>query len=149
MKNLAKLLGLALICGALFAGRPAQAWYDADGNWHSGKWHRLSDDRVVFRDSDRVFLKRYINSNSMYCATTGARLSRHRCVERPASVVFYRPGTVLPQTVYYTPLPAAVTARLAPAPAGTVYVRADDNIYLVNRRDRTIVDAVDLFSNIR
>ena len=145
MKNLAYLLGLILICGVLLTGAPAKAWYDADGNWHSGKWHRLSDDRVVFRDSDRVFLKHYINTNSVYCVTN-ARLHRQRCVERPANVVFYRPGTILPETVYYTPLPPAVTARLAPAPAGTMYVRSNDSIYLVNRRDRAILDAVD-FSN--
>ena len=148
MKNLAKMLGIAMVCGALLSGAPAKAWYDSEGNWHSGRWHHLSENRVVFREGDRVFLRNYVYANGMYCPPGSVPRHRH-CVERPGNVVFYRPGTVLPSEVVYSPLPYEVTERLAPAPYGTVYVRANDNIYLINRRDRTIVDAINLFSDIR
>jgi hypothetical protein len=148
MKNIAKMLAFAALFGALLAGTPAKAWYDADGNWHSGRWHRISDNRVVFRTNDRVYLRNYIYANGMYCPP-GTRPHHRHCEARPGKVVFYRPGTMLPSTVAYAPLPYSVTARLAPAPAGTVYVRANDNIYLINRRDRTIVDALNLFADIR
>jgi hypothetical protein len=148
MKNFAKMLALAVLFGSLLAGTPAKAWYDADGNWHSGRLHRIDNNRVVFRPTDRTYLRNYIYANGMYCPP-GTRPHHRRCVARPGNVVFYRPGTMLPSTVTYSPLPYNVTARLAPAPVGTVYVRANDNIYLINRRDRTIIDAVNLFSDIR
>lgn len=148
MMNLAKMLAFAVLCGALFAGTPAKAWYDADGNWHSGRLHRVKENRVVFRPGDRIYLRDYIYANSMFCPP-GFRPQYRKCVERQGKIVHYRPGTLLPGTVAYTPLPDHVMARLSPAPAGTVYVLANDNIYLINRRDRMIIDAVNLFSDIR
>ena len=148
MKSIAKMLAFAVLCGALFAGTPAQAWYDSDGNWHSGRLLRVNENRVVFRTNDRTYLRNYIYANGMYCPP-GTRPHHRRCVARPGKVVFYRPGAMLPSNVVYSPLPYNVTARLAPAPAGTVYVRANDNIYLINRRDRTIIDALNLFADIR
>ena len=148
MKPMAKMLGLAVICGALLSGTPAKAWYDSDGNWHSGHWHSIAENRVVFRDTDRVFLEHYIDTNGVYCRA-GGLAGNKQCVARPGNDVFYRPGMMLPETVSYEPLPSSVTQRLAPAPTGTVYVRANDNIYLMNQSDRTVVDSVNLFSDIR
>src|SRR5262249_26037110 len=130
MKNHAKLLGMALILGA-FVSAPACAWYDSDGNWHSGKWRHMEESRVVFRDSDRAFLRNYINTSSAYCPLS----SQVRvCVPRPDNVAFYRPGSMLPRNMNYVVLPESVAARLPPAPEGTVYVRANDNVYLINDR---------------
>jgi hypothetical protein len=149
MRNLATKLGLAVICAALLYGVPAQAWYDQSGNWHSDRWHREQrEQRVFFRDNDRVYLGHYIYANGMYCPP-GTRPHHRHCEARPGNVVFYRPGTAIPSTVVYQPLPYSVTARLAAPPPGAVYVRANDNVYLINRRDRTVIDAVNLLSDIR
>jgi hypothetical protein len=142
MKNLAKMLGLTMILGAFLSAAPARAWYDQDGNWHSGGWHRMEESRVFFRDSDRTFLRGYVNQSSVFCPLAG---HRRACVQRPQNVVFFQPGSVIPRDVTYTELPESVSARLPAAPQGTIYVRANDNIYLMNRHDRMVIDAINVF----
>lgn len=145
MENVRKLLGLTIIAVALMSAGSAKAWYDSDGNWHSERIRHVEQNRVVFRDSDRIVLKNYITTNSVRCSD---RDHRRHCVERRTNSVFYHPGMTLPQTVIYRPLPSTVTTRLTPAPEGTVYVHANDDVYLINRKNRAIIDAVD-FSDVR
>ncbi len=81
---------------------------------------------VYFRDPDRVILKDYVTAPS-------------------ENVTFYSPGTILPETVTYTELPSTVTTKLVPAPAGATYVSSGGNVYLINKSDRKIIDAVQLY----
>lgn len=81
---------------------------------------------IYFRDPDRVVLREYVTAPA----------------ER---VTFYAPGTVLPETITYTELPTTVTTRLLSPPSGAVYVSAGGNVYLLDKRNRRVIDAVQLY----
>jgi hypothetical protein len=81
---------------------------------------------VYFRDTDRVILKDYVTAPS-------------------ETTTFYSAGTVLPETVTYTELPATVTTKLVAAPAGDEYVSAGGNVYLIDKSNRKVIDAVQLY----
>jgi hypothetical protein len=81
---------------------------------------------IYFRDPDRVVLKEYVTAPT----------------ER---VTFYAPGTILPETVTYTELPTTVTTRLMSPPEGAVYVSSGGNVYLLDKRKRRVIDAVQLY----
>ena len=81
---------------------------------------------VYFRDPDRVILKSYVTAPSEH-------------------VTFYAPGQVIPDTVTYTELPTTVTTKLAPAPADSAYVSYGGNVYLISKKDRKVLDAVELY----
>lgn len=144
MKKLTEILTLAVVCGGLLAGIPARAdWMDS-----RGIWHRSPPRTVVFRDADRVYLRNYVLGDRRFCPAGTVQRGNH-CITRFDRTVYYRPGKYLPSTVVYEPLPGYVTARLATPPAGAIYVRAGNNIYLVSRRNRLILDAVSLMGDLR
>lgn len=140
MKTLMNLLGAVAVLTAMSA--PAMADWD---DWHHNRHWRHHENRVIIRDNDRVILRNYVTSHRYYCPP-GTVARRFGCVARPNNVIFYRPGEYLPRSVAYTEVPYSISSRLAPPPYGAVYVRSGDDIYLMNRRDRTILDAINLFS---
>lgn len=139
MKKLLNLLGAIAVLGTMSA--PAMAEWDG----HHYHWRHHNNERVIIRDNDRVVLRNYITSNRFYCPP-GSFARHNRCVEPSRRVVVYSPGQYMPRDVYYSELPYSISSRLAPPPYGAVYVRSGDNVYLMNRRDRTILDAINLFS---
>jgi hypothetical protein len=83
---------------------------------------------VYFRDNDRDVLRNYITSTPT----------------PDTAVTFYGPGASLSDTTDYTEVPAAVTSQLSPPPAGDEYVTVGRNVYLIDRMNRTVVDALKL-----
>jgi hypothetical protein len=81
---------------------------------------------VYFRDNDRVVLREYVTAPSEH-------------------VTFYTAGSILPETVTYSELPSTVVEKLSPAPSGATYVSYGGNVYLIDKKKRTIIDAVQLY----
>lgn len=83
---------------------------------------------VFFRTEDRTVLHSYITT-----------------VPAPdATVTYYTPGTVLPDTVTFTELPATVTTKLVAPPPGNKIAYIGRNVYLIDPEKRVVVDAVRL-----
>jgi len=135
------ILGVLAATPVLAQGWDGEGWYWKHGFGH----HRQS--QVIFDDDDRAVIRGYIGRHRYYCPF-GTIPQRGGCVTPPANVVFYRPGEVLPDTVVYTELPGYVVADLAPPPPGAIYVRAGDDVYLMSKRDRTILNAINLFADL-
>lgn len=81
---------------------------------------------VYFRTSDTVVLRSYVPAPK-------------------ETVTFYATGDLLPETVTYAELPTTVTTKLIAPPAGAFYVSAGGNVYLMERKSRRIIDAVQLY----
>ena len=86
---------------------------------------------------------------SCVTAATGARPVLRQVDRRLPSGprVHYR--HILPPTVQYAVLPPEIVTTLSPLPPGYVYVRTGADVYVMNRTDRTIMDAVALMSDLR
>lgn len=134
MKKLTLMLGVAALAGGLTVAAPA-----------------ANAETVMFTTQNRTYLGDWIMETNKGCpAGTTLVKEKHllrdpsyRCIApRGQKTVFYAPGTVIPQTVTYTELPTTVVEHLPAAPAGQIYVTSDNNIYLLNRENRTVVDAV-------
>lgn len=134
MKKLTLMLGVAALAGGLtVAASAAQA------------------ETVMFTTQNRTYLSDWIMETNNGCPAGSTLVKEkhllrdpsYRCIApRGRKTVFYAPGTVIPQTVTYTELPSTVVSHLPAAPAGQVYVTSDNNVYLLNRENRTVVDAV-------
>jgi hypothetical protein len=134
MKKLPLMLGVAALAGGLTVAAPS-----------------ANAETVVFTQQNRTYLGDWIMETNNGCPS-GTTLVKekhllrdpsYRCIApRGQKTVFYTPGTVIPQTVTYTELPTTVVQQLPPPPSGQVYVTADNNVYLLNRENRTVVDAV-------
>lgn len=140
MKNIAKLLGAAAICGGVMIGSAAHA------------------DTIVLQNGDREVIQQWAYDNYHGCPPGtvmqenkrlfGLMHPYHNCVpDKNATVTVYQPGTIIPDTVTYTELPSTVTAKLPPAPAGDVYVSSGSGVYVLNPRTRTVVDTIKVYDN--
>src|SRR5688572_25504516 len=79
---------------------------------------------VFFRTEDRAVLHSYVT-------TVPAAES---------TVTFFSPGSVLPDTVTYTELPATVTTKLVAPPEGKKIAYIGRNVYLIDPERRMVVD---------
>jgi hypothetical protein len=132
MTKASLMLGVAAICGALFA-TAAQA------------------DTITFTTKQRAVIGDYVVKSAGGCPAGSTMVKEEhllrddsiRCVvPRGAKTVYYAPGTVIPSTVTYSELPTTVVSQLPPPPSGEVYVTADSNVYLIKPETRTVVEAV-------
>lgn len=133
MKNIVMILGVAALCGGFATTAGADTVY------------LTSDSRAVLHD--------YVISKNGGCPPGSTRVKEdhwfrgptYSCVvPKGSNVVFYKPGTVIPETVHYEMLPTTVIEKLPTPPSGEVYVTADNNVYLVQPETRTVVEAVTL-----
>jgi hypothetical protein len=141
MKTVATVAGFAVLCGLLASALPARA------------------ETVILQDNDRDILREYVYVNYKGCPP-GTHMKKktryfglvkpyHSCVpDKNASITVYQPGTIIPQTVTYTELPSTVISRLPAAPSGATYVTTDTGVYLVNPQTRTVVERVDLWTEV-
>ena len=123
-------------------------WNDGHGHYDP-RWH--GHPHIVFRDNDRAIITSYINAHRHYCPPGTHRGKHHRqtCLaNHQGQVVFYNPGNYLPAEEGYTELPPDLLRQLAPLPPDFAYERSGDNVYLMNKTDRTITDAINLFSDL-
>lgn len=140
MKNFAKILGAVAVCtvaGSMVA--------------HA--------DTFVLQNSDRDVIRQWVYESNNGCPAgtvmeekermLGMMHPYHYCIiPKGQTITFYKPGTVIPDTVTYTTLPETVTTRLPTPPAGEVYVTgADHGIYLVKPETRTVVDTINVYSD--
>jgi hypothetical protein len=137
MKNLARLLALAVLCSSLAAALPASAErrdFDEEHHWRrvdrDGDRDR-TDHHWRVREDERTHVHDWATrDHERFC-----RL--HDCGRHP---IFYAPGAYLPSTVFYEPLPTTV---LMP-PSGYLYVQTAGGVYLMDRNTRLIADSISL-----
>lgn len=141
MKNFTKILSLAMICGGLVSGITTQA----------GAGTVTTTEKIMLNDNDRMLLGNWVIFNNQGCPPGSTRVKTsyligkptYRCVVPPGrTMTFYGPGAILPRTVIYEKLPGYVLEDLPPPPAGTSYVSANGNVYLINPDTRTVVESV-------
>jgi hypothetical protein len=142
MKNIPKILGLAMICSGLMTAIAVQA--DAQTT-------KKTVTTTTFTTNDRMLLGDWVIFNNQGCPAGSMMVktthlfgkSSHRCtVPKGSTISYYEPGAVLPSTTTYTELPGYVVEQLPPPPSGEVYVSADNNVYLINPQTRTVVQSV-------
>jgi hypothetical protein len=137
MKNFAKIMGAAALC-TMIGVSVARA------------------ETVVLQDSDRDVIREYVYESHGGCPAGtvmtekqrwfGLVHPQHNCViPKGATVTFYQPGTVIPDTVTYTQLPTTVTTQLPAAPAGAVYVTSGNGVYLIDPTTRRVVDTINIY----
>lgn len=135
MKDFVKIASVAAICGSLLYTAVPVLAADWELKFNS------EQARIYFGPHDRIVLRDYVDhAHRAYCPE-GTLATAGGCAEQ---VAFYTPGTYLPDYVYYTELPDQVVAQISPPPPGTVYVRVHDNVYLMNRDNRGILNALSL-----
>lgn len=137
MKSYAKLLSAVALC-TVIGSAAARA------------------EQVVVQDSDRDVIREWVYDTNNGCppGTVMTKKERwfglvhpyHNCViPKGQTVTYYQPGTILPSTVTYSPLPETVTTRLPAPPTGSVYVQSGTGVYLVNPQTRTVVDTIKVY----
>ena len=116
-------------------------------------------DTVVLQSTDRDVIREWVYDSHNGCPAGTVMQEKqryfglvhpyHNCIiPKGANVTFYKPGTVIPETVTYSPLPETVTTRLPAPPSGEVYVSSSDNgIYLINPTTRTVVDTINVYDD--
>jgi hypothetical protein len=110
--------GLAMIFGAT-AARPAAAdWVDKSGIWHASSGKSAAAPKT--RDAGAA------TKRTEVAFTSPARKAKVRRLK-------------------HIPAPKEQVVRLRPPPVGTYYIRAHNNIYLVDRRSRRILDGIRIF----
>ncbi len=105
---------------------------------------------TVIRDSDFPVIREYVRTHRIYCPA-GVMPAAGECMQPMSTtrtVTYYEPGARLPDTVHYEVLPTTVTTRLMTPPDGAIYVTADDNVYLINPRDKEILDSLNVFADV-
>lgn len=144
-----RLAAVVAVSGTLMAVNAARADWDNPYTYSSHDQHheavrtaaqRETRENVAIRDEDRRRIHDYVAREHM-------RRCPHGC--RAPHVVYYNRGTFLPREVVYEPLPQDIYAQLAPPPPYAMYVRVDDNAYLINTATREILDGVSLLATTR
>ncbi len=150
MTKMKTFLGLAVVCAGLMTGAAAQA----QDNAMTSSSSTTTTTTRYFAPEQRTVVSNWImqqNKDQCPAGTTrikethlmGLRDPSYKCIApKGSTMTFYKPGTVLPSTVTYTELPSTVVTQLPPAPEGEAYVTTDNNVYLVNKQTRTVVDGV-------
>lgn len=115
---------------------------------------------LVVQDSDRDVIREWVYESHNGCPPGtvmteqkrwfGLVHPQHHCViPQGSTVTYYQPGSILPSTVTYTPLPETITTRLPAPPSGAVYVTSGTGVYLVNPQTRTVVDTIKLYDDVQ
>ena len=150
MTKMKTFLGLAVVCAGLMTAGIANAQDTAS----SSSTQTTTTTTRYFQPEQRTIVSNWImqqNKDQCPAGTTrikethlfGLRDPSYKCLAPKGSTMsFYKPGTVLPSTVTYTDLPSTVVTQLPAAPEGEAYVTSDNNVYLVNKQTRTVVDGV-------
>ena len=148
MTNVKNFLGLAVVCAGLMTGAVAHAQTTATSSQTTTTTTRY------FAPEQRTVVSNWImsqNKDQCPAGTTrvkethlfGLRDPSYKCIApKGSTMTFYKPGTVLPSTVTYTEVPQTLVTQLPAAPEGEIYVSADNNVYLINKQTRTVVDGV-------
>ena len=133
MKKLTLMLGVAAVCGGMMTSAPVRA------------------ETYVLQTENRVMLSDWVIAQNRGCPIGSVSVKKehllrdpsYRCmVPKTSKMVVYQPGTAIPSTVTYTNLPEEVTLKLPAPPKDQIYVSSDNNVYLIKRDNRTVVESV-------
>ncbi len=105
---------------------------------------------TIIRDADFPVIREYVRTRRIYCPA-GVMPAAGECMQpmpTTRTITYYEPGSRLPDTVHYEVMPTTVTTRLMTPPDGAIYVTADDNLYLINPRDKEILDSLNVFADV-
>jgi Ni/Co efflux regulator RcnB len=103
--------------------------------------------REAFNDNDRQSIRVYMHRHHHHWdCPTGLARKHNGC--RPPGKARYEVGRRLPDGVEYVVAPYQLRRHLHPAPHGYQYIRVDDDVLLMSKNDRTIIDAVSLLSDL-
>lgn len=124
-----------------------------EGNYSGHLDNNRSDhdrDRIIIGNDDRQAINDYMRNHHRHhhndCPPGLAR--KHNGCLPPGQEHRYEIGQRLPPNVSYVLVPYSLRHHLQPARTGYEYVRVDDDVLLMSKRDRTIVDAVALLSDL-
>lgn len=133
MHKVSYMLGIAMLCGALYAGAALAQPYG-------------------FTNRQRAIIGDYVLGTLGGSCPSGSKMVREgklmvedsvRCIWSQGSGVTYYPvGAIIPSGVKYTTLPADIVAQLPPPTMGEIYVVIDNNVYLMTPETNTVVAAV-------
>lgn len=109
--------------------------------------HHHHHDKIVIEAHQRDVIREYISHHRDHWCPPGLAKKHDHCV--PPGHLRYNVGEVLPGTVRYEVVPATVVRTFAPLPRQDMYVRVGGDIYVMDKTDRTILDAVTLMNDLR
>lgn len=152
MSNFKSILMTGLICGALALPSVALAKKGGNGNGHgNGKGHHKEhddDDNGHHKHhSDRDILRGYVIKHYKAHCPPGLAKKNPPCIPPGQAKKFAR-GAFLPE-IGFEPLPQDIVVLLSPPPPDAYYVRMDRNVYLITEGTRKVVEAFELFSEVR
>jgi Ni/Co efflux regulator RcnB len=103
--------------------------------------------RVAFDDNDRNAIRGYMKTHHHGHCPPGLAKKHNGCLP-PGHAKRYEIGQRLPSRVTYTLAPYSLRRHLRPPHPGYQYVQVDDDVVLMSKQDKTIVDAVSLLSDL-
>jgi hypothetical protein len=121
-----------------------------NGNSHGGNPHAGGPDNsqasvpaFVVRDNDRQAISGYYRDEfARGNCPPGLAKKNNGCLPPGQAKKLWALGQPLPPNVVYYPLPQPLYGRLAPPPSGYDYVRVQDDVLMMDRRNRSIVSIV-------
>jgi hypothetical protein len=129
-----------------------QEHYDGDGDRDGrGGWRDRDDNdrwgdrdhRVAISDRDRAYLSRVLRTNFFRDCP---RTKRNVCLPPRFSPKQYEIGRRLPRGVEYG-IPSSL--RVSPPPGNYQYIKVGDDLVLINKETKKVLDAVTLRSALR
>lgn len=142
-----RTLGIALaltLCAA-----PAHA--DKGGNGRGYGYHKNNNDNdrvgAAINKKDRQAIHRYMQGHKHGSCPPGLAKKHNGCLP-PGQARKYEIGKKLPSGVAYVQVPYSLRRHLEPLQPGYEYVRVDNDVLMVSKADRIIVDAVTLMSDL-
>lgn len=100
-----------------------------------------------FQENDRKIIRQYMQERGHKMCPPGLAKKNNNCLP-PGHARHYEIGKRLAPDVSYVDVPYELRRHLAPAPYGYKYVRVDNDVLLMSKDDRTIMDVVTLMSDM-
>jgi Ni/Co efflux regulator RcnB len=152
-KNKLKAIGFALAVTVCVAGGFSVPAHADDYNSHAYNRHNDSDrrdhdrDKISFDDNDRRAINTYMKRHHHGHCPPGLAKKHNGCLP-PGHARRYEIGQRLSSRVNYVIVPYSLRRNMRPLQPGYQYVRVDDDVLLMSKNDRTIIDAVRLISDL-
>ena len=102
---------------------------------------------IIINDNDRQSIQRYVKTNYRPHCPPGLAKKNNGCLP-PGQASRYKIGQKLPSDIPYVVVPYAISRHWKLPQSGYQYVGVDNDVLLMSKSDRTIVDAVRLLSDL-
>ncbi len=141
---------IALFIAAL-AASPALAknnkGNNGNGNGHNKEYSYEYGDGHKGHGNDRDILRGYVIGHYKKHCPPGLAKKNPPCIP-PGQAKKFEVGSRLPEHGWNY-VPEDIVGELAPPPRGARYVRMDKNVYLITEGTRKVVEAIELFSEVK